>query len=95
MPAGNISPMFILSKLLSAVTQPMFWLVLWRVLTLLMLKRWRGPAVTMTWGGLAVRCRLSCGFTPMAELQTWRSAKRPCIVCDMAIKRRPLGSFHV
>ena len=55
MPAGRISPRFILSKLLSAVTQPMFWLVVWWVLPLLMLKRWRGPAVTMMWGGLAVR----------------------------------------
>jgi uncharacterized SAM-binding protein YcdF (DUF218 family) len=45
--------MFILSKLLSAITQPMFWLFMWWALALLILIRWRQPAVIMLWSGLA------------------------------------------
>ena len=45
--------MFIFSKLLSAITQPMFWLALWWGLALLVLMRWRRPALVMLWGGLA------------------------------------------
>jgi uncharacterized SAM-binding protein YcdF (DUF218 family) len=44
--------MFILSKLLSAITQPMFWLAMWWALALLILTRWRRPAVIMLWSGL-------------------------------------------
>ena len=44
--------MFLVSKLLSAVTQPMFWFALWWAIALLMLKRWRKPAVVMLWTGL-------------------------------------------
>lgn len=44
--------MFLLSKLLSAITQPMFWLALWWALALLILMRWRKPALIMLWGGL-------------------------------------------
>ena len=46
--------MFIFSKLLSAITQPMFWLVLWWALALMVLTRWRRPAVIMLWSGLVV-----------------------------------------
>jgi hypothetical protein len=46
--------MFAASKILSALTQPMFWLALWWTLALWMLKRWRAPAVFMLWGGLVV-----------------------------------------
>jgi uncharacterized SAM-binding protein YcdF (DUF218 family) len=46
--------MFLFSKLLSAITQPMFWLALWWALSLLILMRWRRPAVVMLWGGLMV-----------------------------------------
>ena len=44
--------MFILSKLLSAITQPMFWLAMWWALSLLILTRVRRPAVIMLWSGL-------------------------------------------
>lgn len=46
--------MFVLSKLISAVTQPMFWLGLWWLLALLLLSRWRRGAVAMLWAGLLV-----------------------------------------
>lgn len=46
--------MFLFSKLLSAIIQPMFWLALWWALALLLLTRWRRPAVIMLWGGLLV-----------------------------------------
>lgn len=46
--------MFVLSKLMSAITQPMFWLALWWALALLMLQRWRRLAAAMLWGGLLV-----------------------------------------
>lgn len=46
--------MFVLSKLMSAITQPMFWLALWWALALLMLQRWRRLAAAMLWGGLVV-----------------------------------------
>jgi uncharacterized SAM-binding protein YcdF (DUF218 family) len=43
--------MFILSKLLSAITQPIFWLALWWALALFLLLRSRRPALFMLWGG--------------------------------------------
>ena len=46
--------MFLISKLLPAITQPMFWLALWWALALLILKRRRRPAVTMLWSGLVM-----------------------------------------
>jgi len=46
--------MFVLSKLLSAITQPMFWLALWWAVSLLVLLHWRRPALWMLWGGLLV-----------------------------------------
>ena len=49
--------MFVFSKLLSAITQPMFWLALWWALALLLLgltDRWRRTALGMLWTGLAV-----------------------------------------
>jgi uncharacterized SAM-binding protein YcdF (DUF218 family) len=46
--------MFVLSKLLSAITQPLFWLGLWWVLALCLLGRQRRVAVSMLWGGLSV-----------------------------------------
>jgi uncharacterized SAM-binding protein YcdF (DUF218 family) len=42
------------SKLLAAITQPMFWLALWWALALLILMRSRRPAVVILWGGLMV-----------------------------------------
>ena len=49
--------MFVVSKLLSAVTQPLFWLALWWALALVLLgltDRWRRAALRMLWVGLAV-----------------------------------------
>jgi len=46
--------MFVLSKLMSAITQPLFWLAVWWGLALLLLVRWRRRAVAMLWAGLLV-----------------------------------------
>jgi uncharacterized SAM-binding protein YcdF (DUF218 family) len=61
--------MFILSKLLSAITQPMFWLALWWALALLVLMRWRRPAVVMLWSGLVVLGLLGFRAIPDALLR--------------------------
>lgn len=45
--------MFILSKLLSALTQPVLWLALWWALALILLGRRRRQALAMLWSGLA------------------------------------------
>ncbi len=51
--------MFVLSKLMSAITQPMFWLACWWGLALVMLSlslhlAWRRAAIRMLWGGFVV-----------------------------------------
>ena len=46
--------MLVFSKLLSAITQLLFWLALWWVVALLLLSRWRRAAVCMLWLGLGV-----------------------------------------
>jgi len=61
--------MFIVSKLLSAITQPLFWLALWWALALLMLTRWRRPAMGMLWGGLLVLGLLGFQALPDALLR--------------------------
>ncbi len=61
--------MFVLSKLMSAITQPMFWLALWWVLALWMLKRWRRLAAAMLWGGLVVLGLLGFEAGPHALLR--------------------------
>lgn len=61
--------MFVLSKLMSAITQPMFWLALWWALALLMLLRWRKLAMTMLWGGLLVLGLLGFEAGPHALLR--------------------------
>lgn len=61
--------MFLSSKLLSAVTQPMFWLALWWLLALLILMRWRRPAVLMLWSGLAALGLLGFRAIPDALLR--------------------------
>jgi len=61
--------MFFFSKLLSAITQPMFWLALWWSLSLLILMRWRRPAVVMLWGGLVVFGLLGFRAIPHALLR--------------------------
>lgn len=44
--------MFVISKLLSAITQPVFWLALWWLLALLLLGRKPKAARRMLWSGL-------------------------------------------
>ena len=61
--------MFVISKLLSAVTQPMFWLGLWWLLALLLLGRWRRGAVAMLWVGLVCLVLLGFGAIPNALLR--------------------------
>jgi len=46
--------MFYLSKILSAITQPMFWLAIWWFMALLIMARWRRVALNMLWSGLLV-----------------------------------------
>ncbi|MDP4772660.1 MAG: YdcF family protein [Limnohabitans sp.] len=62
--------MFVLSKLMSAITQPMFWLALWWALALLLQQRWRRLAMTMLWGGLLVLGLLGFEAGPHALLRT-------------------------
>jgi len=46
--------MFYLSKIFSAVTQPLFWLALWWFAALLIISKWRRTALRMLWSGLLV-----------------------------------------
>jgi uncharacterized SAM-binding protein YcdF (DUF218 family) len=64
--------MFVVSKLLSAITQPIFWLGLWWVLALLILglnTRWYRPALGMLWAGLAMLAALGLTAIPDALLR--------------------------
>jgi uncharacterized SAM-binding protein YcdF (DUF218 family) len=57
--------MFVVSKLFSAITQPMFWLAVWMFLALLLLKRRQKVASAMLWAGMCVWSLL--GFTAFPE----------------------------
>jgi uncharacterized SAM-binding protein YcdF (DUF218 family) len=60
--------MFLVSKLLSAITQPIFWLSLWWALSLFLLRwgsRWYRTALVMLWAGLALLAAL--GFTALPD----------------------------
>lgn len=46
--------MFYLSKILSAITQPMFWVAMWWFAALFTISKWRRAAHTMLWSGLVV-----------------------------------------
>jgi len=61
--------MFFFSKLLTAITQPMFWLALWWALALLVLMQWRRPAVIMLWSGLVLLGLLGFRAIPDALLR--------------------------
>ena len=65
--------MFVLSKLLSAVTQPLFWLSLWWLLALVMLPRFRRLASSMLWGGILVLGLLGFSAVPDALLRSLES----------------------
>lgn len=60
--------MFVLSKLLSAITQPLLWLALWWALALILLRR-RALAVGMLWAGLVVLGLLGFRALPDALLR--------------------------
>ena len=62
--------MFVVSKLMSAITQPMFWLALWWALALMVLLRWRKLATAMLWSGLAVLGLLGFEAAPHALLRS-------------------------
>ncbi len=55
--------------MMSAITQPMFWLALWWALALLMLLRWRKLAMAMLWSGLVMLGLLGFEFAPHALLR--------------------------
>ncbi len=61
--------MFLLSQVLSAITQPMFWLALWWGVALLVLRRRQRPAVIMLWSGLVVLALLGFQALPDALLR--------------------------
>jgi uncharacterized SAM-binding protein YcdF (DUF218 family) len=61
--------MFLFAKLLSAITQPIFWLAVWWALALLILMRWRRPAMIMLWSGLAALGLLGFQAAPDALLR--------------------------
>lgn len=61
--------MFVLSKLMSAITQPVFWLALWWGVALLVLHRRRRVAVRMLWAGLVVLGLLGFKAVPDALLR--------------------------
>ena len=68
--------MFVVSKLLSAITQPIFWLGLWRVLALSILglsSRWYRPALGMLWTGLAMLAAVGLTAIPDALLRPLES----------------------
>ncbi len=57
--------MFVLSKLLSAITQPMFWLAVWMLAALMFFGKRRQIATKMLWAGMVVWGML--GFTAVPE----------------------------
>lgn len=61
--------MFVLSKLMSAITQPMFWLAGWWGLALLLMGRWHRLARGMLWTGLLVLGLLGFKTFPDALLR--------------------------
>lgn len=68
--------MFVLSKLLSAMTQPLFWLAVWWGVALGILSlwvSWRRFALRMLWGGLGVLGLLGFEALPHALLRPLES----------------------
>jgi uncharacterized SAM-binding protein YcdF (DUF218 family) len=65
----KIFRMFVLSKFMSAITQPLFWLSLWWAVALLMLSRWQRAAVGMLWLGFVMLGLLGFEAMPNALLR--------------------------
>jgi uncharacterized SAM-binding protein YcdF (DUF218 family) len=62
--------MFFFSKLLSGITQPLFWLSLWFLLALVLLSRFRRSGSSMLWGGLLIFGMLGFNSIPDALLRS-------------------------
>ena len=62
--------MFVFSKLLSGITQPLFWLGLWFLIALVLLSRFRRLGSTMLWGGLFIFGMLGFNSIPDALLRS-------------------------
>jgi uncharacterized SAM-binding protein YcdF (DUF218 family) len=65
--------MFVVSKLLSAITQPLFWLILWWLLALVLLPRFRRLASSMLWCGVLILSLLGFRAVPSALLYSLES----------------------
>jgi uncharacterized SAM-binding protein YcdF (DUF218 family) len=65
--------MFVLSKLLSAITQPLFWLGIWWLIALVLLSRFRRTATSMLWGGAVVFGLLGFNAIPGSLLRSLES----------------------
>jgi len=65
--------MFVLPKLLSAITQPLFWISIWWLLALVLLPRFRRLAASMLWGGMLVFGLLGLSAVPSALLHSLES----------------------
>jgi uncharacterized SAM-binding protein YcdF (DUF218 family) len=65
--------MFVFSKLLSAITQPLFWLAVWWCVALVLLSRFRRFAASMLWVGLVVLGLLGFNALPEALLRSLES----------------------
>lgn len=68
---------FVLSKLLAAVVQPMFWVALWWLVALLLLPRRGRTAVRMLWVGLAAVGVLGFQAVPDALLRPLENRYAP------------------
>ena len=62
--------MFIYSKLLSGITQPLFWLGIWCLLALIFLQRFRRVSSSMLWSGLFIFGMLGFKAIPDALLRS-------------------------
>jgi uncharacterized SAM-binding protein YcdF (DUF218 family) len=62
--------MFFFSKLLSGITQPLFWLGLWFLIALVLLSRFRRLGSSMLWGGLFIFGMLGFNSIPDALLRS-------------------------
>jgi uncharacterized SAM-binding protein YcdF (DUF218 family) len=62
--------MFIISKLLSSLTQPLFWLCVWCLIALVLLPRFRRMASSMLWCGLFIFVTLGFNAIPDSLLRS-------------------------
>jgi uncharacterized SAM-binding protein YcdF (DUF218 family) len=65
--------MFVFSKLLSVITQPLFWLSIWWLLALVFFSRFRRFATSMHWGGMLILGLLGFNAVPDALLRSLES----------------------